>query len=158
MQIPFNLGKEISRMSKDKNEDYINNNNQENADYEEIPVVLKLDKNIAEVLRILAICYSNYNTDKNELVNQFLSEEVTKIIHTLAAAPPEPPTFPQSLRDLLRTKVNESTKCYNSSNDDDDNNIIGKYTTTDLTSKEELEKRFGKIPPNEEESNNKEEV
>ena len=69
-----------------------------NEEYEEIPVIFKLKTNFAEVLRILAICYSNYNTDKNEILNQFLSQEVTKIIQSLAADPPEPPTFPESLQ------------------------------------------------------------
>ena len=80
------------------------------GDYEKIQVTLTLDKNIAEVLRILAICYSSdCNTEKNDLLNQFLSQEVTKITKALAVNPPEPPTFPQSLRDLLKTKVsNES--------------------------------------------------
>jgi hypothetical protein len=45
-----------------------------------------------------------------------------------------------------------------SNNDEEENDIIKKYTSTDLVSKEEVEKRFGKIPPNEEESNSKEEV
>lgn len=79
------------------------------GEYVDIPVVLKLKQNTAEVLHILAICYSNYDTaaEKNDLLNQFLSREVTKLVQTLGEDPPEPPTFPQSLRDLLRAKVNE---------------------------------------------------
>ena len=92
----------------------MNNNNSNSIldkiveDYEKIQVTLTLDKNIAEVLRILAICYSNYDIEKNDILNQFLSGEVTKITEALAANPPEPPTFPQSLRDLLRTMLKKN--------------------------------------------------
>jgi hypothetical protein len=71
--------------------------------YLEVPLS---NKNIAEVARILAICYNEYNTVKDEILSKFTSEQVTKI-KSLAADPPSPPIFPESLKQLLKTNVNE---------------------------------------------------
>jgi len=89
MKIPFNFGKEISKMSIDNNED----------GYEEIPVTLKLNKNIAEVAR-LAICYGT--GDRKKDFDNFISAEVTKILQSLAADPPESPVFPDSFKQYIQ--------------------------------------------------------
>ena len=79
-------------------------------DIVEIPIVLRLNRNLAEVARMLAICYTDNDTVKgDDIFSNFISEQVTKIIKSLAADPPEPPVFPTSLRQLLKSKMNEST-------------------------------------------------
>ena len=90
MKIPFNFGKEISKMSINE-EDFI-----------EVPVTLKLRKNIAELAKILAICYSDYPTLQSEMLDKFLSKEVTKIVQSLAADPPGLPEFPDSFRQYIK--------------------------------------------------------
>ncbi len=77
-------------------------------EYQEILVTLKLNKNIAEVARILAICYG---TGERKDFDNFMSGEVTKIIQSLAADPTEPPEFPDSfkqyIQDLLSNEANK---------------------------------------------------
>jgi hypothetical protein len=68
-------------------------------EYQEIPVTLKLDKNIAEVARILAICYET--GDRKDFDN-FIRREVTKIVQSLAADPPGLPEFPDSFRQYIQ--------------------------------------------------------
>ena len=80
--------------------------NNRREDLGELQVNLNLEKGIYEALKILAICYED--PTKNYLDN-FISEEVTKIIHALAENPPEPPEFPESLKQHLKRLVkNES--------------------------------------------------
>jgi hypothetical protein len=64
-------------------------------DFIEVPVTLKLKKNVAEVARIFA---KSYHGPRKEDFNKFINEEVTKIIFSLALSPPpQPPEFPDSL-------------------------------------------------------------
>ena len=66
----------------------------------EIPVTLKLKKNVAEIARILAICYDG---PSKEGFDNFISGEVTQIVVSLAENLPEPPHFPYSFNNFLRT-------------------------------------------------------
>lgn len=58
MKIPFNFGKEISKMSID-NED----------GYEEIPVILKLKKNVARLLKIFANAHADEMQKRKDWTN-----------------------------------------------------------------------------------------
>jgi hypothetical protein len=69
-------------------------------EYQEILVTLKLDKNVVEVARILAICYGT--GDRKKDFDNFISGEVTKIIQSLAADPPGPPEFPDSFKKYIQ--------------------------------------------------------
>ena len=76
-------------------------------EYEEIQVKIRLKKNVLEVAKILSICYSNYGDKSNEMFDNFCSNQIDSVVHALAEAPIEPPTFPESLKELLRRKINE---------------------------------------------------
>jgi hypothetical protein len=91
MKIPFNFGKKIK----------ISINEEE---YEEIPVTLKLKKNVAEVAMILA---KSYHGPRKEDFNKFINEEVTKVIFSLALSPPQPPEFPDSLKQHIHKLLEE---------------------------------------------------
>lgn len=110
-----------------------------NEEYIEIPVVLRLKKNIAEAAKILSICYSDYPTTSNEILNFFISREFSKIVETLVQDPPGSQEWPENFKNYLKRLLNDSAT---TTNDD----IIKKYTTRDLISKEKVESRFGKIP------------
>ena len=75
------------------------NNKNDHTLYEEIPVTLKLKDNVAEVVRILALCY---NGPRKEDFNNFISEKVTKIVITLSENPQEPPYFPDSFKRYVK--------------------------------------------------------
>ena len=96
MKIPFNFGKEIKMSS-------IN-------DVIEVPVTLKLGKNIAELAKILAICYSDYPTHNSEMLDKFLALEISKIIRSLAADPPSSEQWPHSFKQYLKDLVNIDDK------------------------------------------------
>jgi hypothetical protein len=81
------------------------NNNQN--DYVQLEVNLKLRKNIAEALRILSICYSKYPTLQDELLSKFLSREVTKIVHVLSEAPPGSQEWPENFKAYLKSLVSK---------------------------------------------------
>jgi hypothetical protein len=76
-------------------------------EYIEIPVVLRLPKPIAEAAKILSICYSDYPTHSNEMLNKFLNKEVTKILRSLAESPPESERWPENFKLYLKRLVNE---------------------------------------------------
>ena len=105
--------------SSDNNKN-INNKDNDDKSYEEISVVLRLKKNIVQILRIFA----NVHADKgigteNKRIDNFLSEEVTKIVETLASdsSGPAQETFPVSLKQHVQNLLNEANN---------DNNRIGK--------------------------------
>jgi hypothetical protein len=77
-------------------------------EYVEIPIVLRLKKNIAELLRILSICYSEYPTLTGEIKNKFVSREISKIVIALVEAPPFPEELPENFKQMLRNILNES--------------------------------------------------
>ena len=88
----------------------ISDNSKMNS-FVEIPVTLKLRYNVAEVARMLAICYYqdvNHEIDGDavgslrQVFDNFISGEVTKIIYSLAENPPEPPYFPDSFKQHLK--------------------------------------------------------
>ena len=60
------------------NDKMINNVNDNNNNVEEIQVNLKLNKNIAQVGRLIAKYYDNEDFDK------FISDEVSKIIFSIS--------------------------------------------------------------------------
>jgi hypothetical protein len=99
--IPFNFGKEIklTTATTDNNE-------------EKIYVTLKLNKNISRLLRIFANIYAEKGSTEEKRIDNFLSEEVTKIIQSLAADPPTPPIYPYSLKQLIQDLLHE----YNNKN------------------------------------------
>ena len=80
---------------------YTNNNN--NNEETKIYVLLRLDKNVAHILRIFANTYGEGSTEKKRIDN-FLSEEVTKIIEALAtdSSGPTQEPFPDSLKQHLK--------------------------------------------------------
>ena len=82
----------------------------------EIPVTLKLKKNVAEVARILAKCYDG---PSKEDFDNFISGEVSKIIFSLAENPPEPPCFPDSLKQHLKDLLLLSKSSFEDNDDDD---------------------------------------
>ena len=65
---------------------------------------INLDKNIARILTIFANYYSDKSTE-DKRINNFISEEVTKITEALAADPPE--QFPESLKQIIHRRLNE---------------------------------------------------
>ena len=81
----------------------------EDSNLEEITVTLKLKSNILEVAKILSICYSFYGDKSEDMLQNFFNEPLEAVICSLASAPIEPPTFPESLKDLLRRKVNQES-------------------------------------------------
>ena len=84
------------------------NNNEE----EEITVYLKLNKTITSLLRIFANIYGEKGSTEDKRIDNFMSEEVTKIIQSLAADPPTPPIYPYSLKQLIQDLLHE----YNNKN------------------------------------------
>ena len=79
-------------------------NLREEDERKEIPVTLRLKKNVAEVAEIFAKCY---NGNRNGDFDEFISEQITNIIFVLAAAPPTPPEFPDSLKQHIRNILRE---------------------------------------------------
>ena len=77
---------------------------EENKEYLEIPVVLRLKKNVVEVARIFAKCYHG---PCNEDFDKFISQQITNIIFVLATAPPTPPEFPDSLKQHIQNILKE---------------------------------------------------
>jgi len=77
------------------NDKMINNVNDNNNNFEEIQVNLKLNKNIAQVGRLIAKYYDNEDFDK------FISEEVSKIIMALSTMP----EFPDELKQHIQKKL-----------------------------------------------------
>jgi hypothetical protein len=81
-----------------------NNNNKNKNEEENVYVFLKLNKNIAQLLRIFANTYGDgrrgSSTEEKNRIDNFLSEEVTKIIETLASdsSGPAQEPFPDSLK------------------------------------------------------------
>jgi hypothetical protein len=68
-----------NNINKDKDDD--------DKSYEEISVVLRLEKNIVQILRIFANTYGGERrggSTEEKRIDNFLSEEVTKIIEALA--------------------------------------------------------------------------
>lgn len=91
-----------------------NNNNKNKNEEEKVYVLLKLNKNIGQLLRIFA---NTYGADKgigssteNKRIDNFLSKEVTKIIEALAsdssgpAQEPFPDSLKQHVKNLLLNK------------------------------------------------------
>lgn len=76
---------------------------------EEIPITLRLDKNIAELLRILSIVYNEYPIPSSEILNKFCTKEITKIVIALVKAPPNPEDLPENFKQMLKNMLNEST-------------------------------------------------
>jgi hypothetical protein len=81
------------------------NNNQN--DYLELTVNLRLRKNIAEALRILSICYTEHPTHNDEVLSKFLSREITKIVHVLSEAPPGSQEWPENFKAYLKSLVSK---------------------------------------------------
>jgi hypothetical protein len=79
------------------NDIMIKNVNDNNNDFEEIQVTLKLKKNIAHVGRLIAKHY-----DDNEDFDQFVSEEVSKMILALSTIPEFPDELKQQIQKLLK--------------------------------------------------------
>ena len=80
------------------------NNDKDDKSYEEISVTLKLKKNIAQVGRLIAKRY-----DDNEDFDQFVSEEVSKMILALSTMPEFPDELKQQIQKLLEEE-NEMLK------------------------------------------------
>ena len=72
--------------------------NNNNNNILEIPVTLRLKKNIAEIARILAICYDG---PSKEDFDNFISGEVTQIVVSLAEINPQE-DFPDSLKQYVQ--------------------------------------------------------
>jgi hypothetical protein len=92
-----------------------NNKNKNNEEEEKIYVLLKLNKNIAQLLRIFANTYADDvegggSTEEKNRIDNFLSEEVTKIIETLASDPsgPAQELFPDSLKQHVKNLLKEA--------------------------------------------------
>jgi hypothetical protein len=86
---------------------YSSDNNGRDYDdksYEEISVVLKLKKNIVQILSIFANAYGNGGSTDEKRIDNFLSEEVTKIVETLASdsSGPAQEPFPNSLKQHIQ--------------------------------------------------------
>jgi hypothetical protein len=78
----------------------VNNNNEE----EQINVILRLNKTIAQLLRIFANTYGEGRSTEEKRIDNFLSEEVTKIVETLASdsSGPTQEPFPDSLKQHVK--------------------------------------------------------
>jgi hypothetical protein len=76
------------------------NNNEE----EQISVILRLNKTIAQLLRIFANTYGEGGGTEEKRIDNFLSEEVTKIVETLASdsSGPAQEPFPDSLKQHVK--------------------------------------------------------
>ena len=90
-----------------------NNKNKNNNEEEKIYVLLKLNKNIAQLLRIFANTHADKgigSSTENKRIDNFLSKEVTKIIEALAsdssgpAQEPFPDSLKQHVKNLLLNK------------------------------------------------------
>ena len=93
----------------------INNDKDDDKSYEEISVVLRLKKNIVQILRIFANVYGERrrgSTEEEKRIDNFLSEEVTKIVETLASdsSGPAQEPFPDSLKQHVQNLLNEGSK------------------------------------------------
>ena len=92
----------------------INNNDKDDDDksYEEISVGLRLKKNIVQILRIFANTYGKGESTEEKRIDNFLSEEVTKIIEALASdsSGPAQEPFPDSLKQHVQNLLNDSNK------------------------------------------------
>ena len=84
------------------------NKNKNNNEEEKIYVLLKLNKNIAQLLRIFANTHGEGGTEEKRIDN-FLSEEVTKIVEALASDSlgPAQELFPDSLKQHVQNLYKE---------------------------------------------------
>ena len=71
---------------------------------EQIPITLRLNKNVAQVGRLIAKHY-----DDNEDFDKFISGEVSKIIYALSTIPEFPDELKQQIQKLLEEE-NEMLK------------------------------------------------
>jgi hypothetical protein len=91
----------------------INNDkdDEDKSSYEEISVVLRLKKNIVQILRIFANTYygEKGSTEEEKRIDNFLSEEVTKIVETLASdsSGPAQEPFPDSLKQYIQSLLKD---------------------------------------------------
>ena len=100
-------------MSNNKNN---NNKNKNNNKEEKVYVLLKLNKNIAQLLRIFANTHADkgIGSTENKRIDNFLTEEVTKIIQALAsdssgpAQEPFPDSLKQHVQNLLLNKETDN--------------------------------------------------
>jgi hypothetical protein len=96
-----------------------NNKNKKNKNNEEekVYVLLKLNKNVAQLLRIFANTYGEGSTEKKRIDN-FLSEEVTKIIETLASdsSGPAQELFPDTLKQHVKNLLLDKASNNNNNN------------------------------------------
>jgi hypothetical protein len=113
--IPFNFGKEIKMSIRDRED--------KEQEYRELNVTLKLKVNIAELARILSICYNEYPTPNNEMLNKFLSKQVTKIVQSLAADPPGSEDWPDNFKRILKNMLNEETESEESSSSNNNKDL-----------------------------------
>ena len=101
--------------SSDNNTININDKDDDKS-YEEIPVVLRLKKNIVQILRIFANTYDGderrRGSTEEKRIDNFLSEEVTKIVETLASdsSGPAQEPFLDSLKQHVQNLLNEANK------------------------------------------------
>ena len=98
-----------------------NNDKDDDKSYEEISVVLRLKKNIVQILRIFANTYDGERRGRTEekRIHNFLSEEVTKIVETLvsdSSGPAQEP-FPDSLKQHIQNLLNEANNNNNNNKD-----------------------------------------
>ena len=84
--------------------DYLEDNNNDDDDTELIPISLRLKKNFAYVLRLLAKHYENGDIDK------FTSEEVSKIICALAESSSSSTILGPSISDELEQHIQNLLK------------------------------------------------
>jgi hypothetical protein len=89
----------------------INNDKDDDKSYEGISVVLRLKKNIVQILRIFANTYGEDGSTEEKRIDNFLSEEVTKIVETLASdsSGPVQKPFPDSLKKHVKNLLNKAT-------------------------------------------------
>ena len=100
-----------------------NNKNKNNNEEEKIYVLLKLNKNIAQLLRIFANTHAADkgigSSTENKRIDNFLSKEVTKIIQALASdsSGPAQEPFPDSLKQHVKNLLlNKETDNNNNNN------------------------------------------
>jgi hypothetical protein len=82
---------------------------------EKVYVVLRLNKNIARLLRIFANIHADKGSTEDKRINNFLSQEVTKIVHSLAETTPSE-EYPDSFKQLIQRYLNEANNNKNNNN------------------------------------------